>query len=359
MALAADESPERLDADEQRGRLIVSEHRGRYLWGAQLARGLKVLDAGCGTGYGLRILQEAGVAQAVGVDISTDAVEQASQAISDERVEVLQADLKELPFSDGEFDLIVCFEVIEHVPERDAILDELARVLATEGVLCISTPNRNVYPQGNPHHLHEYQPDEFAKALSERFSHVELHRQTAWLASAIFSSDEFTAGQADGSISTRTVKMEPRDPGEETFTVALAARRSIPRVESLLTLGEPFEVRWWQEQIDDGRRSAEALAARSEALTAHSEALVARTRQQATRAEERSLNSARRLLEVEEVLAQASARVFALEQELETRGEEISALRERAARAERVMNGIKESLSWRITAPLRALKRRG
>jgi SAM-dependent methyltransferase len=345
MALAADESPERLDADEQRGRLIVSEHRGRYLWGAQLARGLKVLDAGCGTGYGLRILQEAGAARVVGVDISADAVAQASEAISDEHIEVLQADLKELPFSDGEFDLIVCFEVIEHVLERGTILDELTRILAAEGVLCISTPNRNVYPRGNPYHLHEYDPDEFAQALGERFSHLDLHHQTAWLASAIFSSDEFTADLSDGSISTRTVKMEPRDPGEETFTVALAARRSIPRVESLLTLGEPFEVRWWQEQIDDGRKSAEALAAR--------------TRQQATRAEERSLNSARRLLEVEEVLAQANARVFALEQELEARGEEIGSLHEQAAHAERVMIGMKESVSWRITSPLRALKRLG
>ena len=345
MALAADESPERLDADKQRGRLIVSEHRGRYLWGAQLARGLKVLDAGCGTGYGLRILQEAGASQAVGVDVSADAIAQASEVISDERIEILQANLKELPFSDGEFDLIVCFEVIEHVSERDVILDELARVLAAEGILCISTPNRNVYPQGNPYHLHEYKPDEFAQALGERFSHIELHHQTAWLASAIFSSDEFTAGPSDGSISTRTVKMEPRDPGEETFTVALAARRSIPRVESLLTLGEPFEVRWWQEQIDDGRKSAEALALR--------------TRQQAARAEERSLNSARRLLDVEEFLAQSNAGVFALKQELEMRSEDIDALREQVARGERVMTGMKDSLSWRITAPLRALKRRG
>jgi ubiquinone/menaquinone biosynthesis C-methylase UbiE len=349
MALAADESPERLDADEQHGRLIVSEHRGRYLWGAQLASGLKVLDAGCGTGYGLRILKEAGAAQTVGVDVSADAVAQASEAMSDEHIEVLQADLKELPFSDGEFDLIVCFEVIEHVPEREVILDELARVLAADGVLCISTPNRNVYPQGNPYHLHEYEPDEFAQALGKRFSHVDLHRQTAWLASAIFSSDEFAADRSDGSIPTRTVKMESRDPGEETFTVALAARRSIPGVESLLTLGEPFEVRWWQERIDDGRKSAEALAASAEALAA-------RTRQQAASAEARSLNSAKRLLEVEEVLAQANARVFALEQELETRGKE---LHEQVARAERVMIGMKESVSWRITAPLRALKRRG
>ena len=177
MATHTEESPERLDTDGQGGRLIVSEHLGRYLWGAQLASGLKVLDAGCGTGYGLRILEAAGASRVVGVDLSTEAVAQASELSESKRIEVLQGDLAELPFSDGEFDLVVCFEVIEHVVEREAILDELMRVLGADGILCISTPNRRVYPPGNPHHVHEYEPEEFEQALAKRFAHVLLHRQ--------------------------------------------------------------------------------------------------------------------------------------------------------------------------------------
>jgi chromosome segregation ATPase len=74
-------------------------------------------------------------------------------------------------------------------------------------------------------------------------------------------------------------------------------------------------------------------------------------RQQATAARERSLNSATRLLEVEEVLAQSKARIFALEEALDT-------LTPQLERADRIMAAMQGSVSWRITAPLRALKRR-
>jgi hypothetical protein len=218
-------------------------------------------------------------------------------------------------------------------------------------MLCISTPNRKVYPTGNPYHVHEYEPEEFAEALSKRFPHVVLYRQTAWLASAILSNREFAAAGSDKPFSSRTTKAESKEPGEEIFTVAVAARRKVPSLQAILSLGQPFEVKWWEKQIDESRRDAVARVANAEALAA-------RTRQHAARAEHRSLNSARRLLDVEEVLAQRNARVFALEQQLETRGEENSVLHERATRAERILAGMQRSLSWRVSAPLRALKRR-
>jgi SAM-dependent methyltransferase len=344
MTTQTDDAPERLDANERDGRLIVAEHRGRYHWAAQLAHDLKVLDAGCGTGYGLQILADAGAAEVTGIDISTEAVAKASELGNSEHIEVLQGDLGELPFPDGEFDLVVCFEVIEHVPERDGILDELARVLGADGILCISTPNRLVYPPGNPYHIHEYEPEEFAQALDERFPHVALYRQTAWLASAILPDREFAA--ANESFPSRMIKAEPKEPGEEIFTVAVASRRELSKpqqtLQALLSLGEPFEVSWWQKQLDDGRKNAEAL--------------IVRTFQEAAHARERSLTSAKRVLDVEETLVQTNARIFALEQELDGRGEQISALDEQIERAQQVMSAMKTSLSWRITAPLRALK---
>jgi 2-polyprenyl-3-methyl-5-hydroxy-6-metoxy-1,4-benzoquinol methylase len=343
MATNTEDSPERLDADENRGRLIVSEHRGRYLWGAQLAAGMRVLDAGCGTGYGLGILADAGAATVIGVDISEIAVAHASESNPDRRIEVVRSDLRGLPFPDGEFDLVVCFEVIEHVDEREAILDELARVLSADGVLCISTPNSRVYPPGNPFHVHEYEPQELAAALGKRFGHVALHRQTAWLASAILSEAEFAASGSEEALSLHTVKLDSRDPGQETFTVALASQQQVSEPPALLTLGEPFEVRWWQEKIDMAHRRAEAQVAN--ALRAVADAEDARR------------HNACALLEVEEVLAQSKARIFALEEAADEHAERVEALRQQAERATRVMAAMEASVSWRITAPLRALKR--
>jgi 2-polyprenyl-3-methyl-5-hydroxy-6-metoxy-1,4-benzoquinol methylase len=366
MATETEEPPERLDAGAHDGRLIVSEHRGRYMWAAQLADGLKALDAGCGTGYGLRILDEAGAARVVGVDISAEAVGQASKLNESERVEILQGDIGQLPFSDGEFNLVVCFEVIEHVEQREAILDELARVLGDDGILCISTPNSRVYPPGNPHHVHEYEPEEFAEALAERFPHVVLHRQTAWLASAILSDAEFAASGSEESFSSRITKTEPKRPGEETFTVAFAAKQERVVPQPVLILGEPFEVRWWQDQVRaahaeerelaNQEHAEEAAALREQVMNASREA--ATLRQMKLAAQQNSNRSTQRVLEVEEVLAQLKARIFALEAALEGQTQSTSELHERIERADRVMAAMKASLSWRITAPLRALKPR-
>jgi hypothetical protein len=81
-------------------------------------------------------------------------------------------------------------------------------------------------------------------------------------------------------------------------------------------------------------------------------------RQEAATQRDNSRRSARRVLEVEELLAQANAHVTDL---LATRDAQIGIieeLRRRVDRADRVMAAMKASISWRITAPLRALRRR-
>jgi 2-polyprenyl-3-methyl-5-hydroxy-6-metoxy-1,4-benzoquinol methylase len=352
------EPPERLDVDTERGHLIVSEHRLRYLWAAQLAPGVRVLDAGCGTGYGLGILREAGAQSVVGVDISPEAVEHAAGSHGTESVDVVVGDVRHLDFADAEFDLVLCFEVIEHVDERDAILDELARVLSPTGVLCISTPNRLVYPPGNPYHIYEYEPDEFVEALKKRFRRVVLRRQTAWLASAILTDAELGTAGIDDAFGTRVIKTEPKLPGDEIFTIALAAHGELPSLESTVMLGDTFEVRWWQAKteeafahgerrvIEERTRDIERLVSQRDA--ARSEA--AEVRRAATDVRISSQRSAQRLLEVEERLAVSGARVFALEEAME-RQTALTALA-----TERLRN-LESSVSWRITSPLRTVKR--
>jgi hypothetical protein len=64
------------------------------------------------------------------------------------------------------------------------------------------------------------------------------------------------------------------------------------------------------------------------------------------------------VIEVEEVLAQSHSRIAALEDALDAQGELAGELHQRLERADRVMTAMKNSISWRLTAPLRALKRR-
>ena len=67
--------PERFAPGDMRGELIEAEHLARYSWAAGLARGKRVLDAGCGTAYGSRMLAEGGAQEVVGIDIAAEVLE--------------------------------------------------------------------------------------------------------------------------------------------------------------------------------------------------------------------------------------------------------------------------------------------
>src|SRR5689334_20792827 len=111
MTMSPEEHAERFDPEHSTGLLVDAEHRLRYALGASLAEGRRVLDAGCGTGYGARMLADAGAAALSAFDISEDAVVSTQARLGDD-ADVVCADLCDQPYEDGSFDLAVCFEVI-------------------------------------------------------------------------------------------------------------------------------------------------------------------------------------------------------------------------------------------------------
>jgi SAM-dependent methyltransferase len=209
------------------GELIEVEHLARYRWAGQLVAGRTVLDAGCGVGYGTAMLARAGAGEIVGLDLSANAIEAAGNA-TPANASFVVGDLHALPFPAGRFELVVCFEVIEHVEFQDDVIAELARVLAPDGVLAISSPNRDVYPAGNPHHLHEYVPEELRSALAARFEHVQLRRQHAWLASAVLDDEQAADASLEPRDDVRVAKALGCKPGSEPFTIALASHEPLP-----------------------------------------------------------------------------------------------------------------------------------
>jgi 2-polyprenyl-3-methyl-5-hydroxy-6-metoxy-1,4-benzoquinol methylase len=100
------------------------------------------LDAGCGDGRYLAALAAELPVRRAGADISERILETAAQRVA---AEYRQATLEALPFGDGEFDLVLCTQVIEHVLDADAAVAELARVLRPGGALVISTDNASNY----------------------------------------------------------------------------------------------------------------------------------------------------------------------------------------------------------------------
>jgi SAM-dependent methyltransferase len=145
-----------------------------------------VLDFGCGTGYGTHRLAP-GCERIVGVDISAEAVEQACATyqapnLSYERIEPVER--RPLRFEDGSFDLVLSFQVFEHLARPDAYLDEVHRLLSPGGRFICVTPERSPrlfrgQRPWNIFHLREYSQDEMRAWLTTRFTDVEVSGMSA------------------------------------------------------------------------------------------------------------------------------------------------------------------------------------
>jgi O-antigen biosynthesis protein len=364
--------PERFIPGEMHG-LIEAEHLARYRWAGNCAIGRRALDAGCGLGYGSLLLRAAGAVTVTGVDISPEAVGEACEYAA-EGVRFVVGDISALALPDASFEVAVCFEAIEHVHEQARALDELRRVLTPDGLLIISSPNRDVYQEGNPHHTHEYTPEELRSALGERFANVRLERQQAWLASIL--CDDATLGRDDPAqpIDVEVRKVAALRAGRETFTIALASDNELPHPRSLAIVTDLGELDAWRDrsrsaeqhlgraqraahEANDAYRSASA--AHVSIQKAYENALEAR--ENALQAQERSESELARnqqsLDRVNTLLAERNAA-------LRLTAEELAALRAQTVELETALDAsvtslaqLRASLSWRATGPLRAFRR--
>lgn len=149
------------------------DHLSRYRWAAAQVSG-RILDVACGTGYGMKVLAERGAA--TGLDSHSGAVEVARSRGVDAQV----ATVPPLRFPDATFDAIVSFETIEHVNEDDAFVAEIRRVLKPNGLLFLSTPNKDKTspfgPPQNPWHEREYTLADLLHLLRE-FRDLEVFMQ--------------------------------------------------------------------------------------------------------------------------------------------------------------------------------------
>lgn len=90
---------------------------------------------------------------------------------------ITQGDAQALTFPDNSFDVVVCLEVLEHLPDYRKALNEIARVLRPKGRLIASIPyaKYGAPSQINLHHLYEPGENEFKIELDIRFDDVKIH----------------------------------------------------------------------------------------------------------------------------------------------------------------------------------------
>lgn len=171
--------------------LIFLMHVKSYAHAMTIVRGERVLDFGCGAGYGSNML--AGhVEDVTAVDISEEAISNAAKSYSASNLHFLRIEPTEnraLPFPDSNFDDVISFQVIEHVEDVDSYLREIRRVLKPGGRLLLTTPNSylRLLPGQKPwnrFHVREYTYGTIKHALLKEFPFVEVEGISAtglWL----------------------------------------------------------------------------------------------------------------------------------------------------------------------------------
>jgi 2-polyprenyl-3-methyl-5-hydroxy-6-metoxy-1,4-benzoquinol methylase len=107
---------------------LWNEHVARYAFASRLCESRRVLDAGCGTGYGTAELAITAM-HVTAIDMADDALRYAAEHFTRTNVSWARASVTALPFAPALFDLVVAFEVIEHLEDWQSLLDEVKRVI--------------------------------------------------------------------------------------------------------------------------------------------------------------------------------------------------------------------------------------
>lgn len=297
--------PELVDPD------LLNEHLARYRFAARFVKpGAQVLDAGCGSGYGSAELAKTG-ASVTGADISAEAVAMARERYAG--IRFVEAPCEALPLDAASFDLVTAFEVIEHLERWQELLREAGRVLKADGVLLVSTPNRDYYAESrgtagpNPFHVHEFDYPEFRDALGAVFPHVRIWTQNHAEA-IVFAPQEPTGALLEAAGGS--------DPASAHFYLAACSRSPIAVNETFAWAPSSANVLREREhhiaKLSGELEQKDAWLRQN--IEAHSE--LQRKHEEVTAELIRANNWAE---ELNRELAARNARIVDLQQEVETR----------------------------------------
>jgi ubiquinone/menaquinone biosynthesis C-methylase UbiE len=225
---------------------LWNEHIARYAFARFYAKDKRVLDAGCGSGFGSAELALS-AAQVTGIDIAPEAVTLSATNYLLPRLRFAVGSCTSLPFPKNTFDLVVAFEVIEHLVDYRTFLGEAARVLTHQGLFIVSSPNKLYYTESrgktgpNPFHEHEFEAAEFEQELGTVFSNVRLAFQNRAEAFAFHAPRGIWPAEArvDGGGGR---------PGEEQFLIALCSFDPLPEARSFVYVPKVANVLREREQ---------------------------------------------------------------------------------------------------------------
>lgn len=184
------------------GAPFFQEHLARYLFASKFVQNKKVLELGCGKGYGSFYLAHF-ANQVVGCDLNQSSLDFAEENYKRPNLRFASHDVN-LPDSQGllgaPFDVIVTHEVLEHLPPEltETFLTSIKKLLKPDGLLLLSTPNHDVVMKsGMPvpeFHINNLTARELRALLRSHFKQTRMYGQVidrGWLKNLIYGLDVF------------------------------------------------------------------------------------------------------------------------------------------------------------------------
>jgi len=164
---------------------MLAEHWARYRFAERSIQG-RVLDLGCGTGYGARELARSGrVAEVVAVDKSETALSWAGRSYPDPKVSLQAVDLLMDRWGGelGSFDAIIAFEILEHLVAEEAFWRGVDRALKPNGLLWISSPlgRGRGRPCAHRFHAHQLRRREIEALLDDGWTKERFGQTGGWI----------------------------------------------------------------------------------------------------------------------------------------------------------------------------------
>ncbi len=217
----------------------VYEHLHRYHFAAQVCEGKRVLDLASGEGYGSAILGKV-AAEVIGIDIDHASVEHARLHHESDNVHFVEGSMLDASALGGEqFDVVVCFEALEHVDDHATLLDVVCGALREGGIFIVSTPDRTVYSRDyhNPFHVHELDRVEIREYLAPRFPSVVLYGQVVATGSLMQALDKVEHPAGDLIAVAGEDQEWPRQSEIEfPYLIAVASSSRLEELPAVSTL---------------------------------------------------------------------------------------------------------------------------
>lgn len=169
--------PEKLESAEEY--LIFLRHLFAYEFAKhRITKTNFVLEVGCGEGYGSSLISRY-ASKIIGLDVDDSVITYASKKYGSENCFFEVYDGLKIPYEKDTFDVIVSFQVIEHIKDDINYLSEIYRVLKKNGIFILSTPNKThrLKPNQKPwnrFHIREYNPQEIENLLKNKFFDVKV-----------------------------------------------------------------------------------------------------------------------------------------------------------------------------------------